>query len=400
MRRVLLVILLIGVFCPFSLAQEQNSDFDFKIFLTQQSEEMDWWNGVPSQFGPHISEVSSVSKKEIFKIIPIFRNYGLEDGEKANIIYNVSILKPDNSIYAEINDLEGWKGKVNGPYLLPAKNRLVVCFEPEDTFGEYAIRIESFDKIKDQKVAHEDKINLEEFKLPDLKDDVDLFFTYNYNPDPEKAMAYFLNSAYPFINEKGQVVWSGIWFFKCVFDENDFLIPQIVKFFKDEATKKQKENIILLFYFLGKTKELDLKGDLVKYSEGFKKIKAPNPYDKIDNPSQLDMLWGEFFATGRLKPVRQIISSFQLSEFMGTLEKIKKKELDVNEKSVYREAMLEATFSSALWSLESNCNQSSLLYQYCVGLIESDELNDNEKGYLGAILNSVYEKKKKEDRKE
>ena len=55
--------------------------------------------------------------------------------------------------------------------------------------------------------------------------------------------------------------------------------------------------------------------------------------------------------------------------------------------------MLEAVFQSAIWSITSNCKQSSLVFHYCVGLHESDQLNDTEKGYLGAILQAILRSK-------
>ena len=397
MKKILIVTILFGMFCSCALAEEQNADFNFRFFLTQQDEYMDWWYAIPSRFGPHISEINNVAKKEYFKIMPFFNNYGRDEKNNVEITYDLTILRSDHSIYEQIKNIEGFSGKFKNSYLIPAKDRLVVCFEPEDNWGDYIVKIEAFDKIKNQKVVQEKKINLKPFELPQVeKDEMEWIFTYPSAPTPEKAMAGFLNASRPYIGKDGDVLWSAIWFYRKVFEENDFLIPETIKFFKEEANIQQKKDIILLFSFLNMTKKLDLKGDLKKYSKEVKRIKILDPYSKIINPDQLDMLWAEFFATARVKPIRQIISSFYLSKYMGTLKKVKKQELDVNSKKVEKEVMFEATFSSALWSLESNCSQSSLLYQYCVGIIESKELNDNEKGYLGSILNSVYEKSKKE----
>ncbi|MBU1085937.1 MAG: hypothetical protein KKD05_00280 [Candidatus Omnitrophica bacterium] len=394
MKRIVLIIVTILLLASTAFSKEESSDFDFVIGLTQQNMEMDWWFAVPAQFGPIVSKVDSVSKGEYFKILPIFNNYGADKDSIAKITYMVSVIKPDNTLYQQIEGLNGYSGKVTGPHLLPAKERLTVCFEPEDMFGEYSIKIEAFDWIKNKRVEKAVKINLEEFKLPKLNNaDMEWIFSYPSKPEPKKAMAAFLSPPRPYINKDDSIVWSAIWFYKYIFEENDFLIPWIIEFFNKQATEQQKKDIVLLFYFINQTKELRLKDDLKKYSQELNKIKIPDPYSKITTGDQLDMLWAEFFATGRVKPVRQLISSFKLSKFIRTLEKVKNKQLDINSNDVKQQAMLEAVFRSAMWSLGSNCFQSGLLFQYCVGLYQSKELNDLEKNYLRAILKQVSEEK-------
>lgn len=83
-----------------------------------------------------------------------------------------------------------------------------------------------------------------------------------------------------------------------------------------------------------------------------------------------------------------------MSNNVGTLEKVKSGELSKYDE-VVKKAMLEAVFQSAIWSIMSNCKQSSLLFQYCVGLYESDQLNDTEKVYLEAMLKKVSQEKQK-----
>ncbi|MBU1043150.1 MAG: hypothetical protein KJ915_01975 [Candidatus Omnitrophica bacterium] len=394
MKRIGLIIVIILLIASTALAKDESAAFDFVIGLTQQNMEMDWWFAIPSQFGPMVSKVESVSKGEYFNILPIFNNYGADKDGIAKITYMVLIIKPDNTRYQQIEDLNGYSGKITGPHLLPAKERLTVCFEPEDMFGEYIIKIEAFDWIKNQRVEKKVKINLKEFELPELnKGDMEWIFSYPSKPESRKAITAFLSPPRPYINKDGSIVWSALWFYKYVIEENDFLSPQIIEFFNKKATEQQKKDIILLFHLSNKTKELGLKEDLKQYRQGLNKIKIPDPYTEITTGDQLDMLWAEFFATGRVKPVRQIISSFKLSKFIGTLEKVKNKKLDINSDDVKQQAMLEAVFRSAMWSLGSNCFQSSLLFQYCVGLYQSDKLNVLEKKYLKAIIQQVSEEK-------
>jgi hypothetical protein len=67
------------------------------------------------------------------------------------------------------------------------------------------------------------------------------------------------------------------------------------------------------------------------------------------------------------------------------LDKIKSKEIEVT-KEVEENAYLEATYGAAVWSLLSNCKQMPLVFKYCVYMYENEDLDNDIKDQLGAIL--------------
>lgn len=403
MKKLLITLLLVLGCSTQMLAKDGSDDFDFLLALTQQDAELDWWTAVPAQFGPKLSTINSVSRGEYFKILPIFNNYGTSNGGTVNITYDLTIQRPDGSTYEQATNCIGCQGKSTSPHLIPATAIMVVCFEPEDPFGEYTIRVIATDHVKAKKVNKEKRITLEQFVLPEIEDDDmnSLFFKYPTRPQPSKALAAFLQSPRPYIDEKGQPLWSVLWFYKQVFEENGFLIPHAVSFFNGKATEQQKKDILLLFYLMDKVDMLAANDEsLKKYRDRLKVLNTPNPYSEILTGDQLDMLWAEYFATSRVKPIRQILTALNLSKHAGTLEQVKAGELDVQSEEVRQKAMLEAVFQSAIWSIRSNCEQSSLLFQYCVGLYESEELNKIEKSYLGVILRKTSDNKGKQSKKQ
>ncbi len=397
---VLLIVMSI-FYTSLAYTEDQNIKFDFLFSLTQQDLKMDWWFYVPSQFGPHISTVKTVAKGEVFRILPIFNNYGTTSNNEINITYDLEILKPDGSLYESIQSVNGYKGKSTGPHLIPALDLICVSFDPEDPYGEYTINIKAYDNVKKQNQKKTKKIKLEKFSLPELEqNNNDWFLNYPTQPQPAKALAFLFNNSEPCIDEDGEPVWSGVWFLKIVIEENKYLIPHLITAFK-EGTDKQKKDIILLLSLLKETDKLgELSKDLKELKNNLEGIKVPDPYTEISTASQLDMLWAEFFATSRVAPIRQIITSSKLRQFLGTLEKIKKGELDIGSEEVEQKVMLEAVLKSAIWSMISNCEQSPLIFQYFLTLYDSDELNKNEKHFLGTILNQVSKNKKEAKERE
>ena len=166
------------------------------------------------------------------------------------------------------------------------------------------------------------------------------------------------------------------------------MVPHTVDFFNNEANRSQKKDIVLLFHLLGKTDMIPTERFLNSYLKRVKKIQVPDPYGDITRGDQLDMLWAEFFATARIKPVRQLVRAFNYAVHAGTLEKIKSGEMDKSDEHI-KAATRDAIFRSAGWSIKGNCRRSPLLFQYCAWLMEKGDLNDMERKYLGTVLNEV-----------
>ena len=145
------------------------------------------------------------------------------------------------------------------------------------------------------------------------------------------------------------------------------------------------------------------KEEFQKFYNGAKEIKVPDVTGDINSPVQLDIIWSEFLTTGKYEPIKKIVSAFALKKYKGPLDKIKAGEIEAT-KEVERDAYLEATYGSAIWSLISNCKQMSLVLKYCVFMYENEKLDEDIKSQLGSILrvaqNEIQEEKKTDSKKQ
>ena len=99
----------------------------------------------------------------------------------------------------------------------------------------------------------------------------------------------------------------------------------------------------------------------------------------------LDMLWGYFFASGEVAPIRRIISAFELADDFGAAERFaESKQTKADEDAALRDAV----FQSAMWSLESNCSQHPLVLEHCERIVKT-KLTTNELTYLVMILSKL-----------
>ncbi len=386
MRKISYVLLLFLAAAPL-----QAEPFDCMITTTRQDASLDWWYAVPEPFIPRINKANHVANGEYFRIIPFFKNYGVDSNQQAHITFDIQVVRPDGSIDESLTDCVGYNGATTASNLLASCAVLDMCFDPEDPDGIYSIQIVAYDHINSATNRQTTTVEQQPFKLQTLTAEQrdQLFFTYPTAPDPSRALASFLHTEHSFFNEETEPIWSAIWFFKTVFEENEFLLPHLLDAFP-KGTPKQQRDTILLLALLGKADQLPrISGELNQFKRMVSSGRVPDPYDEITTGKQLDMLWAEFFATGRVKPIRQLVSALNLIEHAGTLDKIKDETLDPKNLEVYREGQLEAVFQSALWSLKSNCSQTPLIFQYCVGLLESDSLEKPVQRVLGQLLESV-----------
>jgi len=370
--------------------------FGVMVAPTRQDASLDWWYAVPEGFTPKISLVASVAKGEYFNIIPFFKNYGVTSNGEARITYDIEILRPDGSVDDALSGCDGHTGKATPPNLIAARAVLRICFDPEDPYGEYTINVTAYDHISSQ--THREIVVIEQtaFSIETLSksEREELFLRYAESPNPSRALAAFLQTEHSFFGENQEPIWSAIWFFKTVFENNDYLIPHLLEAFS-RGTPKQQKDIILILALISRTDELPVLPDSLKtFEQVMKAGRVPDPYSEITTGQQLDMLWAEYFASGRIKPIQQLTTSLNLVKHLGTLDKIKAGELDPEDLEVYRTGMLESVFQSALWSLRSNCEQSPLLFPYCINILDSEALDPRAQHVFGMLLQSIAEEQK------
>jgi len=393
----LIPILVLAQFVNTALGiSEASTSFDGLLVMTRQDKDLDWWNKIPSRFSPNFRLVDQVVIKETFAIFPVFHNYATDQDHQTDLTYQLIVTDAEGNEILKSDSIRGFEQPiVHTETLLPASNKLIFAFDENNVPGVYHFQVLIRDHLQHSEKTLSGKVELIdfEFKPDDTVDTAKWAMEFFENPHPADAIKALLNCPPPFHQDNNQLSLSMLWFFKCIYEVNPFLVPLTVDVYKYQATGKQKASIEMLFHLLGKLDLLPIEpeSDRVKT---ISKIAVPDIYLPVENGDQLDLLWGEFLATGKYRPLRQILSAFNLEEYAGTLDKLKSGELaqtDENRKNAY----LNAVLNSAIWSVGSNCLQHELVFQYCIFAYEQDTLNQHEKTILGSIIQHVVDEKKK-----
>ena len=127
---------------------------------------------------------------------------------------------------------------------------------------------------------------------------------------------------------------------------------------------------------------------LGRQPDAAKYLRKPVDLDTLDmqSPSSQDLLWAAFFASGEEKPVRQIVGALEYGKYAGAIERYQKSEKTDKDRD---EAVQEAVFKAALWSLESNAKQHRRVGEILEHIYFEGSLSQQEKLWLSFVLSKA-----------
>ncbi len=388
------------------LSVSQAAEFDTMVVPSLMDSDMDGWYKIPPNSGPNIHRAYSVYQGQMFNLLIFFRGYSADSDKNLHVRYDVQVYDPkDNPTDDKGKDILAYHGPMGNPQALMLNQQyLKIVFTDKYNLGTYKIKVTAYDKISGKTFFSETPIELIPFALPEKflsqQKAGEWLMGYYQDPTPVKAVGAvqsILELDSKWINDNLNILT----FFQRIFSDNPFLFPNIAKNFSTFSKEDQKKLILisaisgdslLLFSLVDGKKE-----ELENFYNISKEIKFPDVNGEIYSGVQLDILWSEFLATGKYEPIRKIVSALALKKYKGTLEQLKAGEIEVT-KEVERDAYLEATYGSAVWSLISNCRQMPLVLKYCAFMYENENLDEDIKSQLGSILR-VAQKKMQEEKK-
>ncbi|MFZ2301676.1 MAG: hypothetical protein WAW10_07385 [Gallionella sp.] len=154
--------------------------------------------------------------------------------------------------------------------------------------------------------------------------------------------------------------------------------------------KEGDRQTVLFAASLSGTKEaqayLGRQPDAEKYRGKPIDIRAIEP----KNPTVLDMLWADFFATGEAVPVRRVVVALNYDKYSGALDRYAKSEKTEKDRN---DAILEAVFKAAMWSLESNARQQRRVGEVLEQVYFAGGLTQPEQVWLSVILSKAMPEK-------
>ena len=352
---------------------KSSGDFGAQLVLIgDENEFLKRWK-TPSK-DVQIKTVSQLARGESLIAPVIFSGCGTNEDGKCNVVMDYSVVKPDGTSYAELQDVEVWVNKPAPPegILELSAGYIKIVIEPDDLFGTYSVSARVTDTVLNSSLELTQKFLVKEISdiqtespvtlSKDEMDELHLWLTYYYkNPQPELVEERVKEMIVAGYFDNSTAVSPLIMFFSEVFRQNENLLLEWEKGFANLSPKYQNYLAYAFWQSNTETGKTIVKrwGDR---DPSIKEIRSTPPFNlktiPVDSPVVLDMLWGSFMASGDTEYVDRIISVLTNPTDLGLKDERMKNLMVVG---------------SAKWSLSSNAFQHDLVYQTCNKYMDSDD---------------------------
>ncbi len=362
----------------------------------------DIWAKTPNGRGPAFAVTSQVVRGQSLHLVVTGALFATDAEKRAEVHYRISSVRPDGSPGATTGNLKFISGPVNTDtrMLRKAAEQSAWVFDGDDPLGTWRLVLEATDTVSGVTVKNVQNITLrgDELLQEALPADFDQgrwLMTYHLRPAPHQLLAAvrFVAEHPPAGAKPRRDLENGAWlgFFEQVLADNPWLLPHVVARL-EQCTGREQELIATCLAY-AKRAELSFHETLSgKAREAFMPHRLQNWPVPIPEPldgTQLDVLWGRFFASGRFAPIRELVAVLAYHPYKAALDDFKK--LERKPASVPVEVKKSAVFGAAVWSLGSNIQRNKIVRDYCEGILLRKELPAAEHAWLASIFRSAIE---------
>ena len=361
---------------------------DGMIIQSKDQALQDKWYKTLGKTVPKLNVASNIYKNQLIYFGVAVQDYAADKKGFSKVNFNIKITNPHGESYVEKKNLTAINAEIpNKDYVQLSDQNLQMAFGFDDAFGNYEILVEITDLVSGNKKKLTSNIKVEvlppynSFGITDKVTFSEWMNNYKINPEPEKALLYFILFSQSELIKKDESLLPILSFFTEIFSNNKYLFASFPTVYEkgDETTK----NLLALLAYQSLGEKLFK--NYIKEPEILKMVKdfeVPNPYTTIDSGVKMDMLWGEFMASAKQKPILQLLSALEYSKFSGASKKLQNSKNDQDKENSFKEIL----FQTAVWSLESHIKNDVLVLNYANYILAYEDLTEIQKTELGKIL--------------
>jgi hypothetical protein len=386
---------------------EEPTGLNVIVVPTIQYAYEDIWTKTPPGRGPVYMAVDQVVRGQEVRILVSATHWNVGADGNVEVSYDVSFIRPDGKTG---NGKTGLRLIPRGP----AKNRRYVVYmaaemvgfvaNKDDPLGEWRVVVQATDRVGAVTVRREQTFKVVEDdvledSLPPETDQGRWLMNYHNKPAPRQLLAMIrLFAEHPPAGAKSREDAENgplLGFFEQVLSDNPWLLPHALTRL-DKADGRERALLSTLLAYAKRDDPSfaaslpDALRDSIKTHQ-FERW--PVPTQEPLQGTQLDVLWGRFFASGRYDPIRALVAVLAYHPYKNALDEYKLLKKKPAQPPV--EVFKSAVFGAAFWSLRSNIEQDKVARDYCEGILLRKELPEAEHAWLAGAFQAAVKNLKK-----
>ena len=371
LKRYLLFLTAFGAFAAAAL--------DGVLFPTVSRNLEDQWRTLAGR-PPILCSVSSVRARQPFMLRLLWSGASIVEG-KSSLDCTFTLYDPQGEVFFCTGSapLERVTVPCNNPkafYVYPQV--VTVVFPVTAAPGKYRIEAKLVDAGDGTEKTLTSEIELRaaaaEVKPFETLEELDRWLMgYYSHPDPDRlipALRKYLESFPELKQKKVFMPLPVLGFFYYAIKENPQLYAELADFVNTLSGEERQAAALVAVHLGGEARDR-------LAAEARKSIPAgADPFVVTDPeaPWQIDLLWNEFFASGRVAPLGKIVEQLRKLSFGITPEEYKKIKEPTEEDR--RNVGIHLMGMAAQWSLKSNAMAHRLVFFYLEGMFKHDQVAD------------------------
>lgn len=401
MRTLLLCLACLGlVDCGFGAAEAPPGGLKLLLLPTIQYAHEDIWNKTPSERGPQFAVVGQVVRDQPVHILVSASQFSLGADGLAEVNYRLAFIRPDGTAGKSMEALK-LIPRTTGqdPHSIhEAVDQAAFAIGQSDPLGTWRVVVDATDVISGATVRTEKSLTvcgdeLLQEPLPPGTDQSHWLMNYHNVPVPQqlfaalRAIAEHPPANAPPTRDEENGAWLG--FFEQVLADNPWLLPHMVARL-GQAQGRERELLATSLAYAKRDEPAFFQTLPDKAREAFMPHRLqswPTPTAEPLSGTQLDVLWGRFFASGRYAPIRELVAVLAYYPYKDALAEFQKQKKKPARLPI--EVQKSIMFNVVAWSLRGNIQQDKVVRDYCEGMLLRKELPAAEHPWLAGIFQAA-----------
>lgn len=388
----MLATLLLAALLPAAQQALAPQAFDIQLIPVRADPALDAWHRVPARFTPQFAPVTRLHPGErVLLLVPMIGLSADARGD-AHVTLEVEQRRADGTVGGLGSDLSAWDGPAPAPGAAVLSRSLPgLTFKPGEPAGPVLVRVRATDATSGATAERTAELELTPWSYGELPADAAGYESfcrrYHRAPEPGQAVRAFLEFA-QLERPDGTLDLAIAGFFTTLFRDQPWLVDHLLDVARGDPARRQKATLLLhLLGLPGRIPELhpDDPARGAGARAAVSGLRLPDPYATLESGAQLDLLWGEFFASARWRPVRRVVAA---------LEHLPDAALAPDGADPARALRAEAAVAAAR-SLEENVFRHPLVAQYVLGMLEDErELQPPLRALLAEVFDHAAERRR------
>jgi len=351
--------------------------FEGKIFCTKAQNIQDQWIGILPGRPPTIPLCAQVVRQEPLGVNIMFLNPTIKDG-KINVTGKLKVQTPAGKTLMEAPLQPQTPPCRDNRAVFMFPDSAVMCFEPQDAVGTYVFSAELKDENSGVTSTARASVKLEEkISTPPDKTPFAAIENYYKNPAPQNILPAFKEflGAVPAMKQKQGDDFnplSCLAMFVYLLQANPQVQGDFARLVNSLKNPEEQSFGAVILHELGDWPFALLSPEAQTYWKP--QLAGVFQVAKVTTPWQLDVLWSEFFVTGKRAPLEKIVAEIKLME--GNLSPENYKKLTTPTQQDQESLMRYMNGYAAAWSVASNTKQHPLVAFYLEAMLNRKEIQD------------------------